>query len=79
MHNNKQEKVPLKMDGINLDAIYGRGKEASEAKEAGRDVMYWWPGALNAVSLELDGEGYIVFERKDWEELKKEKHVNSKL
>jgi hypothetical protein len=79
MHNNKQEKIPLKKDGINLDAIYGRGKEASETKEEGRDVMYWWPRALGASSPELDGEGYIVFERKDWEALKKEMHVNSRL
>jgi len=79
MHNNKQEKMPLKKDGIDLDAIYGRGKEASEAKEEGRDVMYWWPSALGAPSSGFDGEGYIVFERKDWEELKKEIHVNSRL
>lgn len=79
MHNNKQEKMPLKKDGINLDAIYGLGKEASEVKEEGRDVMYWWPGGLGTPSLELHGEGYIVFERKDWEELKKQMHVNSRL
>jgi len=79
MHNNKQEKIPLKKDGINLDAIYGPGMEASEAKEEGRDVMYWWPGALAASSPELEGEGYVIFERKDWEELKKERHVKSKL
>lgn len=79
MHNNKQEKVPLKKDGIDLDAIYGQGQDAKDAAEQGKDIMYWWPGALGAVSADLDGDGYVVFERKDWEGLKKEKHIANRL
>lgn len=70
MHNQKQNKVPLKKDGIDLDAIYGPGKDADEARGEGKDVMYWWPGALGHPDPGLDGEGYVVFERKDWEGIK---------
>lgn len=79
MHNNKQEKVPLKKDGINLDAIYGPSLEAKDAIAQGKDVMYWWPGALGSPSTELDGDRYVLFERKDWEGLQKEKHIASRL
>lgn len=79
MHNNKQEKVPLKKDGIDLDAIYGPGLDAKDAIQEGKDVMYWWPGALGSPTTDLDGDGYVLFERKDWEGLKKERHIGGKL
>jgi hypothetical protein len=66
MHNQKQNKIPLKKDGISLDAIYGPGKDAADAKEAGRDLVYWWPGALRLPNQQTD-ERYIVFRRSDWD------------
>jgi len=79
MHNNKQEKVPLKKDGIDLDVIYGPNQDANNARQQGKDVMYWWPGAVGLPSPDTDGEGYVVFDRKDWEGLKNEIHVTSRL
>lgn len=67
MHNQKQNKVPLKRDGIDLDAIYGKESDAGEAREAGKDVLYWWPGALGHPDPGVDGEQYVVFTRADWE------------
>jgi len=79
MHNNKQEKVPLKKDGIDLDVIYGPNQDANSAREQGKDVMYWWPGSVGLTSPDTDGEGYEVFDRKDWEGLKKDTPVASRL
>jgi hypothetical protein len=70
MHNQKQNKVPLKKDGFDLDRIYGPGKDVNDAKVEGKDVMYWWPGGVGHANPDLDGESYIPFERKDWEALK---------
>jgi hypothetical protein len=66
MHNQKQNKIPLKKDGISLDAIYGPGRDAADAKAAGRDLVYWWPGALGQAGQQAD-ERYVVFTRADWE------------
>jgi hypothetical protein len=79
MHNQKPNKVPLKKDGIDLDMIYGPGKDAAEAKLEGKDVIYWWPSAVGHPNPDLGGEGYVPFERKDWEALKSHGHVVSKL
>jgi hypothetical protein len=70
MHNQKQNKVPLKKDEINLDAIYGPGKDFKDAAAEGKDVMYWWPGGVGHPNPDLEGEAYIPFERKDWEAVK---------
>lgn len=67
MHNQKQNKVPLKKDGLDLNAIYGVGNDATDAREQGKDVMYWWPGALGHPDPGMDGEGYVVLTRADWE------------
>ncbi|TID19652.1 Major facilitator superfamily domain [Venturia nashicola] len=67
MHNQKQNKVPLKKDGLDLDAIYGVGIDETEARTQGKDIMYWWPGALGHPDPGLDGEGYVVLTRADWE------------
>ena len=67
MHNQKQNKVPLKKDEINLDRIYGEGKDFKDALAEGKDVMYWWPGGVGHPNPDLEGEAYIPFERKDWE------------
>jgi hypothetical protein len=69
MHNQKQNKIPLKKDGINLDAIYGQGKDAADAREAGQDVVYWLPSALGHPNPQPDGERYIEFTRSDWESI----------
>lgn len=82
MHNQKQNKVPLKKDGINLDAIYGGArKDVADAKEEGKDVMYFWPSALAHPNPGLDGERYIEFSRSDWNALRgvKERRRPSRL
>jgi len=80
MHNQKQNKTPLKKDGISLDAIYGPGKDAEEARAEGKDVLYWWPGALGHPNPDLDGERYIVLTRSDWDAISgKAKNVESRL
>jgi acyl-CoA synthetase (AMP-forming)/AMP-acid ligase II len=79
MHNQKQNKVPLKKEGIDLDAIYGVGKDFKDAKEEGRDLMYFWPSALGHPDPGLDGETYVPFERKDWEDIKAQRHVKGRV
>ena len=74
MHNNKQNKVPLRNDGIDLRKIVERAdKEAAEAEgeeksEAVYDTMYWHPAALG-IKGEKD-DGYVVFKMEDWDRLK---------
>lgn len=71
MHNLKQNKPPLKKDGIDLDAIYGAGKGAEEAAKSEKDVMYWWPGALGlAAQMGVEEDEYVPFDRKDWDLVK---------
>jgi hypothetical protein len=79
MHNQKQNKVPLKKEGIDLDLVYGTGKNAADAKMEGKDAMYWWPGALGHPDPGLDGESYVPFEQKDWDALKARGKEVSKL
>lgn len=79
MHNQKQNKVPLKKDGLDLDRVYGRGRDARQAEAEGKDVVYWWPGALGHLSPDVGGESYIIFDRKDWDGLKGQGKVVSKL
>jgi hypothetical protein len=71
MHNQKQNKTPLKKDEINLDAIYGEGNDAAEARAAGKDVMYWRPAALGLSNTAGGGgDRYVVFTRADWDVLR---------
>lgn len=67
MHNQKQNKTPLKRDGISLDAVYGPGKDFEQADAEGRDILYWWPAALGISDRRLSGEArYIPLDRDDW-------------
>jgi hypothetical protein len=66
MHNQKQNKIPLKREEINLDLIYGPGNDAQQAGEAGKDIMYWRPTALGLSHPGAGGDGYVVFTRADW-------------
>jgi hypothetical protein len=75
MHNNKQNKVPLRNDGIDLRKIVERtDKEAAEeatekgAVEVVYDTLYWHPAALG-VKGEAD-RGYVVFTMEDWDRLR---------
>jgi hypothetical protein len=70
MHNQKQNKIPLKKDGINMDVIYGVGKDVADARDAGKDVLYWWPSALGHPNPGLDGKGYIPLTRQAWNEIR---------
>jgi hypothetical protein len=65
MHNNKQEKGPLKKDGFDLDKVYGEGKDVEDAKRDGGDVMLWWPEGLGVKGG--DAKGWMEFTRRDWE------------
>jgi acyl-CoA synthetase (AMP-forming)/AMP-acid ligase II len=76
MHNNKQNKVPLRNDGIDLRKIVERAdKEAiEEAKEKGAveveyDTLYWHPAALGS-GKDADDRGYVVFTMEDWDALR---------
>jgi hypothetical protein len=74
MHNQKQNKTPLKKDGINLDLVYGPGKDAHEAEAEGRDVIYWWPAALGLSDARLNSQEprYIPLTRSDWARIESE-------
>ncbi|KAL6153426.1 putative NRPS-like protein biosynthetic cluster [Exserohilum turcicum] len=73
MHNNKQNKVPLRNDGIDLRKLMERADK--EAKEQGNDqveydTIYWNPSALGANKGMSTGEGYVVYTMADWDQLK---------
>lgn len=76
MHNNKQNKVPLRNDGIDLRKIMERAEK--EAKEKGEepqyDTLYWHhpslgknmrPGGLAEKEV-----GYDVFTMEDWDRVR---------
>ena len=69
MHNQKQNKIPLKKDGISMDAIYGTSKDYDDATKEGGDLLYWWPSALGHPNPVLDGERYVPLTRKDWDSI----------
>lgn len=77
MHNNKQNKVPLRNDGIDLGKMRERAqKEAAEKGisegEIRYDSMYWCPQSLSSVKGEIDGEGYVQYTVADWEGLRRD-------
>lgn len=59
MHNNKQNKVPLKAEGVDPARV---GAGASKD-----DRLLWCPEALG---LQAAGEGYVEFRTEDWERLR---------
>lgn len=67
MHNNKQNKAPLKKQGLDFAAI------EREAKREGRraDRLMWCPAALGRTAGK--GEGYVPFTEADMRELEMEK------
>ncbi|CAO2650946.1 Nn.00g092430.m01.CDS01 [Neocucurbitaria sp. VM-36] len=74
MHNNKQNKVPLRNDGIDLRKIMERAdKEAREqgTEEVEYDTLYWLPAALwVGKGVEKDERGYLVYTMEDWDALR---------
>lgn len=58
LHNNKQNKVPLKKEGIDLDLIAAKSN----------DRMLWSPFALGHASAKTDG--FVDFTKQDAEALK---------
>jgi len=74
MHNNKQNKGPLRKDGIDLRAIQARAE--AEAVEKGEklmvDKMLFCPFALGhpRVAGMEDQEGYVEFTVEDLDGLK---------
>lgn len=69
MHNQKQNKIPLKKDGISLDAIYGLGNDAADARAKGKDLVFYWPGALGQPSSGVDKDTYVLLTRQAWDEI----------
>ncbi|KAF2668917.1 acetyl-CoA synthetase-like protein [Microthyrium microscopicum] len=67
MHNQKQNKIPLKKDGISLDAVYGIGKDVKDAEMEGKDLLFWYPGALGLQVAGLAADRYVPLTRSDWE------------
>jgi acyl-CoA synthetase (AMP-forming)/AMP-acid ligase II len=74
MHNNKQNKVPLRQDGIDLRKMVDRAdrEAAEEAESKGAvevlyDTVYWCPEALG---VKGKGEGYRIFGMEDWDALR---------
>ncbi|KAF2017209.1 fatty acid transporter-like protein [Aaosphaeria arxii CBS 175.79] len=78
MHNNKQNKVPLRNDGCDLRKLIERtDKEASEKGLAAGDVQYdtfyWCPASLsNVKGAQVDDQGYVVFTLEDSDGLRKD-------
>ncbi|CAI6339528.1 unnamed protein product [Periconia digitata] len=75
MHNNKQNKVPLRNDGIDLPKLQERANK--EAAASGSDVakikydsMYWCPASLGNTKGVEDVGGYVVYTEADWNALK---------
>ncbi|KAF1977703.1 fatty acid transporter-like protein [Bimuria novae-zelandiae CBS 107.79] len=75
MHNNKQNKVPLRNDGIDLRKLQER-KDAESAK-AGLakdvykyDTVYWCPSALNVKGAGNGEDGFVVYTMEDWDNLR---------
>jgi hypothetical protein len=73
MHNNKQNKTPLKKDGIDLTKISASNKAGDPP-----DRMLWCPNALGRPGLESseDQRSYVDFK---WEDLHSLKAVVPKL
>jgi len=79
MHNNKQNKVPLRNDGIDLRKVGERAekeaRERGEKVEGGEvvvDKFYWCPYALGhpRVAGMEDEEGYVSYGMEDWDGLR---------
>ncbi|ORY18851.1 hypothetical protein BCR34DRAFT_296457 [Clohesyomyces aquaticus] len=77
MHNNKQNKVPLRNDGIDLRKMQERAdKEAAEKgqsrEEVKYDTMYFCPYALGhpKVAGMEDEEGFVEYKMEDWDGLR---------
>ncbi|KAJ4297536.1 hypothetical protein N0V90_005428 [Kalmusia sp. IMI 367209] len=76
MHNNKQNKVPLRNDGIDLRKIKERtdaeGEKNGLVKENIKyDTIYWCPSSLNSVKgAGSEDDGFIVYTLEDWDSLR---------
>ena len=85
MHNNKQNKVPLRNDGIDLPKLRLRTETEAAGKglskeEAKYDTMLWSPQLLSSVKGTIDDqEGYVEYTMEDWDGLWKNAPKGSKL
>ncbi|PVI06780.1 fatty acid transporter-like protein [Periconia macrospinosa] len=75
MHNNKQNKVPLRNDGIDLLKLRERANKEAVANglaetEIKYDTMYWCPAALGNTKGVENASGYVVYTEADWNALK---------
>jgi acyl-CoA synthetase (AMP-forming)/AMP-acid ligase II len=83
MHNNKQNKVPLRNDGIDLRKLQERANTEAAAKGLAKedvtyDTMYWCPASLGTKTSGGDN-GYIVYTMEDWDGLRSSVPETAKL
>ncbi|KAF2873267.1 hypothetical protein BDV95DRAFT_569267 [Massariosphaeria phaeospora] len=75
MHNNKQNKVPLRNDGIDLRKLQERTDKETQEKglskeEVKYDTMLWCPASLSTTKgAVLDDKGYVPYTMADWDAL----------
>ncbi|KAF2741172.1 acetyl-CoA synthetase-like protein [Polyplosphaeria fusca] len=75
MHNNKQNKVPLRNDGIDLRQLQARTEKEALEKGLGKenveyDSILWCPAALSMTKGLEDDLGYIQYSMEDWDGLR---------
>ncbi|KAF1963021.1 fatty acid transporter-like protein [Byssothecium circinans] len=75
MHNNKQNKVPLRNDGIDLQKLRERTEKEAEAsglekEKVKYDTIYWCPASLSNTKGGEKDDGYVVYTDADWNALK---------
>jgi hypothetical protein len=67
MHNNKQNKVPLRNDGIDIRKIRERARKEGK-REEGVDKVLFCPHALGHPKIEgMEEEGFVEFTVEDWD------------
>jgi len=85
MHNNKQNKVPLRNDGIDLRKLQSRTDEESLKKGTPKenikyDSIYWVPSALSSIKgAGEEDDGYVLYTMDDWDDLKNSIATTAKL
>ncbi|KAF2708219.1 fatty acid transporter-like protein [Pleomassaria siparia CBS 279.74] len=76
MHNNKQNKVPLRNDGVDLRKIQERTDKEAAEKGLGQadikyDTLYWCPASLSSGKRPaVDDKGYVIYRMEDWDALR---------
>jgi acyl-CoA synthetase (AMP-forming)/AMP-acid ligase II len=75
MHNNKQNKVPLRNDGIDLLKLRERTEKEAlasglEKESIKYDTVYWCPSSLSHTKGAVQNGQYVEYTEADWNALK---------